>query len=60
MPKLRVLRASGNRLRELRVEMMPNLGTLYADNNCLGSVVKVEGLTKLENLSVRNQSGLGL
>ncbi|KAG6900391.1 hypothetical protein C0993_011379 [Termitomyces sp. T159_Od127] len=60
MPKLRVLRASGNRLRELRVGALVNLRTLYADNNCLTSLVEVERLTRLENLSVRNQSGRGL
>ncbi|KNZ73029.1 Septation initiation network scaffold protein cdc11 [Termitomyces sp. J132] len=60
MGKLRVLRISGNRLCELCVGMMRNLRTLYADNNSLTSVVKVEELTKLENLSLRNQSGRGL
>ncbi|KAG5341129.1 hypothetical protein C0989_011352 [Termitomyces sp. Mn162] len=59
MGKLRVLRISGNRLCELCVGMMRNLRTLYADNNSLTSVVKVEELTKLENLSLRNQSGRG-
>ncbi|KAG6828283.1 hypothetical protein H0H92_008493 [Tricholoma furcatifolium] len=60
MPKMRILRASGNRLHQLRVGNLFNLRTLYADNNCLTSLVKVERLTKLENLSVRNQSGRGL
>ncbi|KAG6903283.1 hypothetical protein C0995_000178 [Termitomyces sp. Mi166 len=60
MPRLRILRASGNRLRQLRVGLMANLRTLYADNNSLTSLDKVERLTKLENLSVRNQSGQGL
>ncbi|KAG6815980.1 hypothetical protein H0H87_009683 [Tephrocybe sp. NHM501043] len=60
MPQLRVLRASGNRLHQLRVAQLGNLRTLYADNNSLTSLVKVERLTKLENLSLRNQSGRGL
>lgn len=60
MPRLRILRASGNRLRQLQVGTMPNLRTLYADNNSLSTLVKVDRLTKLENLSLRNQSGRGL
>ncbi|KAG5639424.1 hypothetical protein H0H81_002292 [Sphagnurus paluster] len=60
MPKLRILRVSGNRLHQLRVASVPNLRTLYADNNSLSSLVKVDRLTKLENLSLRNQSGRGL
>ncbi|KAG6854686.1 hypothetical protein C0991_003335 [Blastosporella zonata] len=60
MPQLRVLRASGNRLHQLRVALLPDLRTLYADNNGLTSLVKVDRLTKLENLSLRNQSGQGL
>ncbi|KAG5648392.1 hypothetical protein DXG03_004966 [Asterophora parasitica] len=60
MPKLRILRVSGNRLHQLRVGSLGNLRTLYADNNCLSTLVKVDRLTKLENLSLRNQSGRGL
>lgn len=60
MPRLRILRISGNRLQQLNVSPMPNLRTLYADNNSLPSLVKVARLTKLENLSLRNQSGRGL
>ncbi|KAF8895303.1 hypothetical protein BD779DRAFT_1797151 [Infundibulicybe gibba] len=60
MPKLRILRISGNRLHQLHVAPMPNLRTLYADNNSLSSLVKVNRLTKLEHLSLRNQSGRGL
>ena len=60
MPRLRILRVSGNRLSELRVSMVPNVRTLYADNNGLNSVAKVDRLTRLENLSLRNQSGRGL
>jgi Leucine-rich repeat (LRR) protein len=60
MGKLRILRVSGNRLHELRVATIPNIRTLYADNNGLCSLVKVDRLRKLENLSLRNQSGKGL
>ncbi|KAF8158238.1 hypothetical protein B0H34DRAFT_674692 [Crassisporium funariophilum] len=60
MARLRILRVSGNRLQNLDVGAMPNLRTLYADNNALASLVKVDRLTKLENLSLRNQSGRGL
>jgi Leucine-rich repeat (LRR) protein len=57
MPRLRILRVSGNRLHNLDVGAMLNLRTLYADNNSLANLVKVDRLTKLENLSLRNQSG---
>lgn len=60
MGRLRILRVSGNRLRRLNVASFPNLRTLYADNNALTSLVKADRLTKLENLSLRNQSGKGL
>ncbi|KII86570.1 hypothetical protein PLICRDRAFT_43203 [Plicaturopsis crispa FD-325 SS-3] len=60
MPRLRILRVSGNRLRQLHAGLFPNLRTLYADNNSLSGLVKAERLTKLENLSLRNQSGRGL
>ncbi|KAF5317640.1 hypothetical protein D9611_014966 [Ephemerocybe angulata] len=60
MPRLRILRVSGNRLSELKVSVLPNLRTLYADNNSLSVVAKVDRLTRLENLSLRNQSGRAL
>lgn len=60
MPKLRILRASSNRLKQLNAGAFPNLRTLYADNNSLAGLIKVNRLTKLENLSVRHQSGRGL
>lgn len=59
MPRLRILRVSGNRLQGLNASPFPNLRTLYADNNSLGSIVKASRLTKLENLSLRNQGGRG-
>ncbi|KAF8635927.1 hypothetical protein AX15_000102 [Amanita polypyramis BW_CC] len=60
MPKLRILRISGNRLQELNAASFPNIRTLYADNNSLVNLVKLDRLSKLENLSVRNQRGRGL
>ncbi|KAI0629876.1 hypothetical protein C8Q77DRAFT_1064510 [Trametes polyzona] len=57
MPRLRILRLSGNRLQALNAAPYPNLRTLYADNNALGTISKAYRLTKLENLSLRNQSG---
>lgn len=60
MPRLRILRVSGNRLHNLDVGGMGNVRTLYADNNSLANLVKVDRLTKLENLSLRNQSGAGM
>lgn len=60
MPRLRILRVSGNRLRSLDVDRTPHLRTLYADNNSLGGIGNLHRLTKLENLSLRNQGGRGL
>ncbi|EGN98117.1 hypothetical protein SERLA73DRAFT_55375, partial [Serpula lacrymans var. lacrymans S7.3] len=56
MPRMRILRVSANRLQRLNVAPFPNLRTLYADNNSLGTLVRAERLAKLENLSMRNQS----
>ncbi|KDQ11108.1 hypothetical protein BOTBODRAFT_35643 [Botryobasidium botryosum FD-172 SS1] len=60
MPKMRILRLSMNRLTRLNAAPFTNLRTLYADNNALGEVLKAERMTKLENLSLRNQTGKGL
>jgi protein NUD1 len=61
LPRLRVLRVSENRLQgQLNVAAFPNLRTLYADGNSLVALAKVGRLTKLENLSMRNQSGRAL
>ncbi len=57
MPRLRILRLSGNRLQTLNAAYFPHLRTLYADNNLLGTIVKAHHLTQLENLSVRYQTG---
>ncbi|KAJ4496350.1 hypothetical protein C8J55DRAFT_496607 [Lentinula edodes] len=59
MPRLKILRASGNRLSALDTSLTSNLRTLYVDNNSLTGLTKVDRLTKLENLSLRNQSGKG-
>lgn len=59
MPRLRILRVSGNRVQALNATPFPNLRTLYADNNLLGCIAKASRLTKLENLSLRNQGGRG-
>ncbi|KAG2060671.1 hypothetical protein BDR06DRAFT_948028 [Suillus hirtellus] len=59
MPRLRILRASSNRLRRLNIAPFPNLRTLYLDNNFLDTLVKAERLCKLENLSMRNQTSSG-
>lgn len=60
MPKLRILRASSNRLTKLNLASVPNLRTLYADNNSLVNLPRLDRLTRLENLSLRNQGGKGL
>ncbi|KAJ7644301.1 hypothetical protein FB45DRAFT_897485 [Roridomyces roridus] len=71
MPRLRILRASGNRLRALHVHWFAGLRTLYADGNSLeGDALHAVSdsrpagrggvLGRLENLSLRNQSGRGL
>ncbi|KAI0655635.1 hypothetical protein C8Q70DRAFT_1115791 [Cubamyces menziesii] len=59
MLRLRILRVSSNRLQGLNASLFPNLRTLYADNNSLGTIAKAYRLTKLENLSLRNQNGRG-
>lgn len=56
MIRLRILRASNNRLHSLDMGQFTNLRTLYLDNNALCRLDKGERLGKLENLSVRNQS----
>ena len=60
MSRLRILRVSGNKLKQLDVGALPNLRTLYVDNNALERLGHADRLGKLENLSMRNQSGKGL
>ncbi|KAF7357652.1 Sin component scaffold protein cdc11 [Mycena sanguinolenta] len=56
MPRLRILRASGNRLRTLHVHWFAGLRTLYVDSNALDGENALGGaLGRLENLSLRNQ-----
>ncbi|CAE6437948.1 unnamed protein product [Rhizoctonia solani] len=60
LPRLRNLRLSDNKLTELDCSSFVNLRTLYVDNNKLGILRHVEKARRLENLSLRNQSGRGL
>lgn len=56
--QLRILRLSGNRLRGyFDVAPFSNLRTLYLDDNTLEGIEHAERLSKLENLSLRNQGG---
>ena len=54
---LRVLRISHNPLDFLYVTFAPKLMTLFVDSARLGCILGTESLRKLENLSVRDQSG---
>ncbi|EMD39716.1 hypothetical protein CERSUDRAFT_112020 [Gelatoporia subvermispora B] len=56
MSRLRILRVSGNKLQRLNAALFPNIRTLYADNNALGTIQRAGRLSKLENLSLRYQS----
>ncbi|CAE7229762.1 unnamed protein product [Rhizoctonia solani] len=60
LPRLRNLRLSDNNLVELDCSSLVNLRTLYADNNKLGTLRHIEKARRLENISLRNQSGRGL
>ncbi|KAH7336799.1 hypothetical protein B0J17DRAFT_664890 [Rhizoctonia solani] len=60
LPRLRHLRLSDNKLTELDCSSFVNLRTLYLDNNKLGTLRHVEKARRLENLSLRNQTGRGL
>ncbi|EJD43556.1 L domain-like protein, partial [Auricularia subglabra TFB-10046 SS5] len=63
LPKLRVLRVSDNAFTQLDLGGMPALRTVYADGNKLreglGDVHGLDRLRRLENLSLRNQNGVG-
>jgi hypothetical protein len=52
-----VLRLSHNQLERLDVTFAPKLRTLFVDSARLGCIYGTESLRKLENLSVRDQSG---
>ncbi|GAA5931005.1 hypothetical protein JCM1841_005454 [Sporobolomyces salmonicolor] len=57
LPRLRVLRICNNPITALDVAFATKLRTLYVDSARLGAVTGTEQLRKLENLSVRDQSG---
>lgn len=57
MTRLRVLRLCDNPLETLDVAFAPKLRTLFVDGARLGAVEGTDQLRKLENLSVRDQSG---
>ncbi|GAA5985359.1 hypothetical protein JCM11641_006376 [Rhodosporidiobolus odoratus] len=57
MPRLRVLRLCNNPLPTLDISFAPKLRTLYVDSAKLGMLQGTEQLRKLENLSLRDQSG---
>ena len=75
LPRLRVLRLSGNRLKHMDAARFPNLRTFYVDNNLLADsksgvreqsgqtprkrLTNLHRLSKLENFSARNQNGPG-
>ncbi|OCH91116.1 hypothetical protein OBBRIDRAFT_792626 [Obba rivulosa] len=56
MQRLKILRVSGNKLQRLNAALFPNVRTLYADSNALGTIQRAGRLSKLENLSLRYQS----
>ncbi|KAK4046693.1 Protein nud1 [Microbotryomycetes sp. JL201] len=60
MPRMRVLRLCSNPVRMLDVSFVPKLRTLYIDSARLGTVYGTDTLRKLENLSIRDQSGEAL
>ncbi|KAL4773133.1 hypothetical protein BDW60DRAFT_206435 [Aspergillus nidulans var. acristatus] len=55
LTKLRALRVSNNRLRSLNVGLFPALTLLYADQNCLSTILGLDQNHGLEVLSVREQ-----
>lgn len=57
LPRLRMLRASNNRLAEFHASPFVHLRTLYLDSNRLREIYELDKLPKLDNLSLRNQVG---
>jgi len=53
---LRILKVCGNQISSLDVALLPNLRTLFADDNCFSGIYGLSELRKLENLSLRSQS----
>ncbi|ORY73857.1 hypothetical protein BCR35DRAFT_293569 [Leucosporidium creatinivorum] len=60
MPRLRVLRLCSNPIESLDIGFATKLRTLFIDGAKLGVVHGTDELRKLENLSVRDQSGAAL
>ncbi|KAK4048161.1 Protein nud1 [Microbotryomycetes sp. JL221] len=60
MPRLRVLRVCDNPIKTLDIAFAPQLRTLYVDSARLGAVYGTDTLRKLENFSIRDQSGTAL
>ncbi|GAA5960591.1 hypothetical protein JCM3765_005867 [Sporobolomyces pararoseus] len=58
--RLRILRLCNNPISHLDVSFAPRLRTLYIDSARLGTVEGTEQLRKLENFSLRDQSGEAL
>ncbi|GAA6015309.1 hypothetical protein JCM11491_001007 [Sporobolomyces phaffii] len=54
-PRLRILRLCNNPISHVDVAFAPKLRTLYVDSARLGTVEGTERLSKLENLSLRDQ-----
>lgn len=52
-----MLRASNNRLTEFHASNFAHLRTLYLDSNRLREIYELDKLSKLDNLSLRNQVG---
>jgi Leucine-rich repeat (LRR) protein len=57
---LRILRLCDNEIEQVDLAPLPNLRTVFVDNNKVGSLQNTDLLRKLENLSVRDQSGTSL
>lgn len=60
MPRLRILRLCSNQLDTLDISFAPKLRTLFVDSARLGRIDGADRVRKLENLSVRDQSGSAL
>ncbi|GAA5826499.1 hypothetical protein JCM5353_003027 [Sporobolomyces roseus] len=60
LTRLRILRLCNNPISHIDVSFAPKLRTIYIDSARLGVVQGTEHLRKLENLSVRDQSGAAL
>lgn len=52
---LRILKISNNHLTALDLSTLPNVRTVFADSNRIGTLTGTQRLRKLENLSLREQ-----